>query len=366
MRAGARLVVRALLFLIAAAGPAPAAPPPPPAEGALRVAVFHAALSRQRPGELVRELERGSPALAAVVEAVAGVAPDLLLLSRIDWDGRGVALALLQERLHGKGHSMPHVFAAQPNAGLPAGVDLVGRARGGISRDVQGYGRFAGHGGMALLSRLPVDADAVQDHSALLWADLPEARLPLIEGAPYPSPAAHAVQRLASTGIWDVPVPLPGGAELRLLVGVSTPPLPDGPAGRNALRNAEEARFWRLYLDGWRPPGGASSPPVAGVPFVLLAHLNTDPERGLGDREALGALLAHPALQDPLASGDAAGASARLRGGDLRLSYVLPSAVLDVAAAGIHWPDAAAAGEGSALNAVVWVDIRLPPSGRPR
>ncbi|MCC6008031.1 MAG: endonuclease/exonuclease/phosphatase family protein [Rhodobacteraceae bacterium] len=336
---------------------AASAPAPLPEAGTIRLAVFHGAFSRRRPGELVRELERGSPALEASLAALVAIAPDVVLLSRIDWDARSIALSLLQERLAEAGHAMPHVFHARPNSGLPAGRDLVGGGRPGVARDVQGYGRFSGHGGMALLSRLPLEAERAADYTALRWADLPDARLPHLDGAPFPSSEALAVQRLSSVGLWDVPARLPGGGVLRLLAGVSTPPLPDGPAGRNALRNADEARFWLAYLDGWAPPGGL--PPAAGEPLALLAHLNADPDRGLGQTAAIRALLAHPRLQDPFAH-PAEAATALIGEEGLRLSYVLPDATLAVVAAGLLWPDIDE-GERAGRNAVVWVDIRLPP-----
>ena len=57
---------------------------------------------------------------------------------------------------------------------------------------------------MAVLSRLPLGE--VRDFSAFLWADLPGAIPPQVDGQPFPSAEAQAAQRLSSVAHWDVPV----------------------------------------------------------------------------------------------------------------------------------------------------------------
>ena len=89
---------------------------------------------------------------------------------------------------------------------------------------------------------------------------------------------------------------------------------------------------------------------------------NLDPAAGDGIHRAMQDLLAHPGLQDPRPTGRRPGnatASAATaywpRGpGALRVSYILPSAGLEVRDAGLVWP------EGDATYALVWVDIDLP------
>ena len=44
--------------------------------------------------------------------------------------------------------------------------------------DAFGWGKFPGHGGMAILSRLPIDAAAARSFRRLLWRDLPSPSLP--------------------------------------------------------------------------------------------------------------------------------------------------------------------------------------------
>ncbi len=236
---------------------------------------------------------------------------------------------------------------------------------------------------MALLSRLPIDHDRLRDFTPLLWRDLLGATLPAVDGAPFPSPEAQAVQRLSSVAHWDVPVLLPDGGRLQLWAWYATPPVFDGPEDRNGLRNADEALFWLRYLDGEIP--GAAAPEG---PFVIFGDANLDPFDGDGRHEALGALLGDPRVQDPFpgsaggiaAAARDAGVNAGHRGdprldtadwddgpggpGNLRVDYVLPSADLPVLDAGVFWPrpeDSEAALFGGAAplfrHYPVWVDL---------
>ncbi len=295
---------------------------------------------------MLADIETGAPKVAAAVALIAGVRPDVLLLTGFDWDHDGMALAAFAAALKAAGLAYPHRYAPRPNAGMQSGLDLDGNGRTGEPRDAQGYGRFTGQGGMALLSRLPLRAEAARDFSAVLWADLPGN---LIDGAGL-SPGARAVQRLSSTGHWDVPLVLPSGHELHLLAFAATPPLFDGPEDRNGRRNRDETAFWLRYLDGALPV----PPPLA--PFAILGDADIDPVAGEGRRDALVALLADPRLQDPRPEG-AQGTATALYGAPLRLDYILPSADLTVTGAGVIWPET---GETPPRRALVWVDISLP------
>jgi hypothetical protein len=331
----------------------------------LRIATWNIGLDRSGPGLLVRDLTRGEdPQIAAALRVLAALDADVILLTEIDYDRGGVALQLLAERLAGVGVDYPHRFTLRPNTGMQTGFDVDGNGRLGDPRDAQGFGLYSGHGGMAVLSRLPVDRDAARDFSGFLWRDLPGALLP--EGM---DPGLIEVQRLATTGFWDVPV-LTANGPLHLLAWHATPPVFDGPEDRNGRRNHDEAAFWRLFLAGALPMD-----PPAG-PFVLLGDANADPADGDGLREGIIRLLSDPALQDPAPRGGhgrsepghaadpALDTALYAKIGGLRLDYVLPSAGLDVIASGVFWPspgdplapDLAAASP----HFPVWVDMALP------
>lgn len=311
----------------------------------------------------MQDLARGEdPQIAAVVRVLKALDADVLLLTALDYDRGNVALGLLADRLGALGASYPHRFAFRPNTGMQTGFDVDGNGRRGDPRDAQGFGLFSGQGGMAILSRLPVGAAAARDFSGFLWRDLP--------GTLSDDPDDLAgVQRLATTGFWDVPV-LTEGGPLHLLAWHATPPVFDGPEDRNGRRNHDEAAFWRLFLDGALP----MAPPEA--PFVLLGDGNLDPADGDGLREGIAALLSHPAVQDPAPRGSHGRSEPGHTGdpaldtvlyddlGGLRLDYVLPSAGLAVAGSGVLWPPSsdplAADLRAASRHFPVWVDIDLP------
>jgi hypothetical protein len=280
----------------------------------------------------------------------------VLLLLRFDYDLDGMALAAFAERLAEAGHAMPHRFALRPNSGWATGLDLDGDGRSGTPDDAQGFGRFAGAGGKAILSRLPIDRSAVRDHSGFLWRDLPEALIPTDEGAPYPSAEVFEVQRLSSTGHWEVPVITDSAQRLTLLTWHAGPPVFGGAHHRNLRRNHDETAFWLHLLDGNLP----LQPPES--PFAVMGNANLDPNAGDGMHVAIKMLLAHPSLQDPEPRGTRPGAAEAgtetaywPRGpGTMRVSYILPSADLHVLDSGVVWR------EDGASHALVWVDIALP------
>ncbi len=318
--------------------------------------------------------------MAAVI---AHVAPDAVLLTKIDYDHGLHALHAFADLIRAQGHDLPHAFALRPNGGWRTGIDMTGDGRADTADDAQGYGAFAGAGGMAILSRLELDAAAVRDFSGFLWRDLPGARLPRVDGALYPSDAVFGIQRLSSTGHWDVPLRLPGGGRLSLLGFYASPPVFGGAHGRNRLRNHDEAMFWVHLLDGTLPM------PAPDGPFVLLGGSNLDPHDGDGKHAAMRRLLAHPRLQDPEPRSAGARVAAQhpaslghrgdpaldtthwtraIGPGNLRVDYVLPSADLTVRGAGVFWPapdDPLAALLGPredppTRHRLVWVDI-VPP-----
>ena len=333
----------------------------PGAADALRVATWNAGLDRKGPGILLRDILRDEDAqIDAVSRVIARVAPDILLLQKVDYDHDLHALRALRDRLAEDGQRFDHIFARRPNSGMPTGLDMDGDGRRGNERDAQGYGAFSGQAGMAILSAYPLDTAAVRDFSALLWRDLPGALLPeRADGTPFPSAEAQAIQRLSYTGHWVVPVRLPSGV-LHLLAFHAGPPVFDGPEDANGRRNHDEIRFWQLYLDG-------AFGPAPEEQFVVIGDANLDPEGSDGRREAIKRLLDDPRLQDPRPAHDGPGPRHATvdwdQTGPRRVSYILPSADLDIAGAGVHWPpEGTPAGDLAAAashHRLVWVDLAL-------
>ncbi len=340
-------------------------------------------LSRRGPGLLLRDLRNGDPAAQTIAQVIVHVAPDVLLLTKFDYDHGLVALDSFADLLRRHGLDLPHGFALRPNSGMQTGLDMVGDRRLNTPDDAQGYGSFAGAGGMALLSRLPVDRGAVRDFSAFLWRDLPGARLPRANGRLFPSAEVFEIQRLSTTGHWAVPLILPDGGRLEVLAYYASPPVFGGANDRNLLRNHDETMFWVHLLDGALP----FAPPQS--PFVLMGDSNLDPQDGDGLHQAMRALLEHPALQDPQPRSPGAVEAAshpashghlgdpaldtthwtrEIGPGNLRVDYVLPSADLRVVDAGVFWPATddplhALLGppeDPPTRHRLVWADLALP------
>lgn len=330
----------------------------------LRIATYNPDLSASGPGLLLHDLQKPDlPAQrAAAVAVIAALDADVIVLTGIDYDLRAEALSALALRLEAAGQPYPHRLALRPNTGVPTGRDLDRNGQLGEARDAQGWGRFLGEGGMAVLSRLPLGPD-IRDFSGLLWADLPGNLMPDTE-------PARDIQRLHTTGAYEVPVILPDGRILRRLAFYASPPVFDGPEDRNGRRNHDEAAFWQRLLEGdldWPPPP---------APFVLLGQTSLDPMDGEGRPDALRALLSHPALQDPAPrgtsgrydpghAGDAALDTALYEGlGGLRVEVILPSADLKVRDAAVLWPPdsdpMAATLTAASRHSPLWVDLALP------
>lgn len=304
--------------------------------------------------------EDPDPNIAATLDVIVAANADILLILDIDYDAEGHALAALADALAAREMSYPNLFSRRPNTGRPTGVDVDGNGRLGEPRDTQGYGRFNGQGGMALLSRLPIETDQIRDFTDFLWANLPESAAPRVL-----SPEAAQVLRLATVAAWDIPLRRTTGETFHILAFHASPPVFDGPEDRNGWRNADELRFWQLYLDGWSPNG----PAFTAENFALMGTLNVDPDRGEGHREVVQTLLNHPALQDPAPRAP----DGRLvttdwdepTPGNLRVDYILPAATLNVTDSGILWPDSETATPPRSVVAaasdhrLIWVDLEF-------
>ncbi len=329
----------------------------------IRVALYHTELERDGPGLLLRDILSGDdPQIEAMVRVISTASPDILVLAGFDYDLHGIALTAFTEKLG----DYPHHFARRPNRGRQSGKDLNGDGKLGGPEDAWGFGEFQGQGGLAILSRWPIDGANARDFTTTPWTAL---------SGHHALANTAANQPLSTTAHWDVPVTMPNGSKLHLLVWHATPPVFDGPEDRNGRRNHDETAFWIDYLNS-NPP---KNPPKH---FVLTGVANLDPVDGDGRNTALNRLLSHSGVQDlmPKSAGGLEAANPNHQGdpaldtadwpdgpnrpGNLRVDYVLPSATLNAEGAGVVWPTSENSlrrdVETASRHRLVWVDIEMP------
>ncbi|MGR0319537.1 endonuclease/exonuclease/phosphatase family protein [Agromyces sp. ZXT2-3] len=391
----------------ALAAPAQAAPGGEPGRAdTVRVATYNLSLNRNAEGQLVEDLSTGANAQAkTVAEVIQRANPDIVLLNEFDYVEGGLAADLFRDNYlevsQGGADPVeyPYAFVAPSNTGIPSGFDLNNNGVVAGGDDAFGFGLFPGQFGMAVLSKHPIDTDAVRTFQHFLWKDMPGALLPddpnTAAPADWYSPEELEVFRLSSKSHWDVPVEV-DGRTVHVLASHPTPPTFDGAEDRNGLRNHDEIRFWADYVS----PGaasryisddeGATGGLKPGSSFVILGDQNADPLDGDSVDAAIDQLLDHPRITDPMPTSEGAVEAALLQGGanlahegdpaldtadfndnpapgNLRADYVLPSKDLRVADAGVFWPvssDPLSALTGtfpfpSSDHRLVWVDVHV-------
>lgn len=414
------LILRAALLLLVFAScsapdvPQPESPTEEPAgdqestaqstASTVRVAVFNIwELSEEKVDQLDGDGHGSHPQLSAAAEAIQRLRPDVLLLNEIDvLEERNLARDFIERYLAVPQHDeveaigFEHVVYEPVNTGVPSGFDLNDDGSTDGPDDAWGFGRYPGQYGMAVLTNLPVDEEAIRSWRLLRWRSMPGHLMPDGEdGRPawYSAEEAEAL-RLSSKTHLDVPIQLSDGRTLHLLASHPTPPVFDGDEDRNGRRNFDEIRLWAEILDddpadeSWLVddqgrPGGLP----ADQSFVIAGDLNADPFNdtpygGPEGRPAIAQLLEHPRVRDAVPTGDDEPPGARVPADEYpgpprsrtaaygRIDYVLPSDDLAVAASGVFLPAEGdplrrlVEGDGRASDHFsVWVDILIDPGG---
>ena len=384
----------ALCLLLVLPGCQATRPPPPPAAPTLRVATYNGSLYDERDGGLVARLQAGDEAARKIAAVIQHQRPDLLLLNEFDYDAAGRAADLFQQRYLGVSQSgqapieYPYRFIAPVNTGVPSRMDLDRNGKVGGGNDAWGFGMHPGQYGLLVLSRYPIDVDAVRTFQHFHWKDLPGALSPVDPktGQAWYAPEVWSKLRLSSKSHWDVPVRTPIG-RLHFLVHHPTPPVFDGAEDRNGVRNRDEIRFWAEYLAPRPAPwlcddAGRCGGLPADARFVIAGDHNADPLDGDSTGNPMAALLEHPrVLSYPAPRSEGAVTSATAAGGanlaqrgdpaedtgefgpkvgNLRLDYVLPSRGLRVLRSGVFWPPPGEPGSDwidATDHHLVWLDL---------
>lgn len=389
----------------------------------VRFATFNVSLYGNQQGEVQQRLSHPSdPQASTLAEIIQRVRPDVLLLNEVDYDETGTLVKLFQDHYLAVGQNVsqspqgpaepvdyPYFYQGPTNTGQHSGADLdrdgaIQTSPGSVAygSDCWGFGQYPGQYGMVLLSRYPIDTDAVRTFRTFLWKDMPDALLPddSTTDAPGDWYSSEVLERfpLSSKSHWDVPIVV-GGQTIHVLASHPTPPTYDGPEDRNGRRNQNEIRFWVDYIAGpeqsryiYDDQGQRGGLPLDSN-FVILGDLNGDPHDGEG-KEGIARLLASPRLAGaPIPASDGGQQQANLQGGanashqgdprldtldaaddpgpgNLRLDYVLPATGLQSVASGVFWPK----NEETEFRLVgthpfpgsdhrmVWVDVNLKGS----
>lgn len=265
-------------------------------------------------------------------------------------------------------------------------VDLSGDNQVNLPNDAFGFGNFPGQYAFAILSKYPFDLDNFRTFQEFLWKDMPNANLPTkADGSSYYSQEALDVLRVSSKNHIDLPIILPDGERVHIILAHPTPPVFDGAEDRNGKRNHDEIKLISDLISGANylvDDNGKQGGLADNEHFVIMGDLNADPNDGDSFDGAIKQLLDHPQVNQDIANGSkipssTGGAEHNQQSGNtgdpahdtsffgLRIDYVLPSSSFDVLDSGVFWPAASEPNhilikDGSASDHLcVWADVVL-------
>ncbi|MEM7778546.1 MAG: endonuclease/exonuclease/phosphatase family protein [Pseudomonadota bacterium] len=321
-------------------------------------------LERNGPGLFLRDILRDEADIIAAAQLIARSQADVVVLQGLDWDHGQAALSAFRQSVNGLGGQFDTQFTLVPNAGKPTSLDLDGDGYLRGAADAEGFGAFPGQGGMAVLSRWPVELE--HDFTDLVWSQMPDTAI-------LANDPGFEERRLSSFGHWVLRVTPDDAKPFTVMAFHASPPVFDGPEDLNGRRNRDETLLWVHLLDG-----RLNAPPPKDR-FAVAGVANADPFDGDARRDGIHALLRHKAIQDTrprddigrhLAVADG-GVNTKHAGdpamdtanwsddgpGNLRVDYVLPSADWRVAGSGILWAEPDEDGIPALRHGLVWVDV---------
>lgn len=339
-----------------------------------------------------------SARLRSLGETIRKMRPQIILLSGLAYDMPGApgfdpkgepgsnGRRFVEKYVLASGPGQPQdgpryrIFVDQPNSGVPSGFDFnhdgkvasdfplatdspeQRQASAAYSEDCWGPGAFPGQNGMYLLvdERLEIREKEIRTFRKLPWSYMDAAYLPeTADAKPFFTDDEKANFRLASVGLWDVPIALPNKCVVHILCGGAVPPLPAGPSGLNPRRNHDEIRFWADYIEesSWIvDDAGQEGGLRRGCSFVILGNFNVDPDRGERFREPIKTGLGATRMINLDFVPAAPDGSTTTCAGGIRADYVLPSKDIRVLEGGVwRWPE----GPAPSDHSPVWLDIAV-------
>ncbi|WP_233999561.1 endonuclease/exonuclease/phosphatase family protein [Pseudoalteromonas sp. T1lg22] len=327
------------------------------------------------------------PQIHNVATIIQAVRPDVILLNEFDFTGDWQQnVALFQQNFLAQAHgdyqaiSYQYSYAAPVNTGVASEYDFDGNGKkSGIAGDAYGFGFYPGQYGMLLLSRFPIDTDAVRTFQHLPWYTQSGASMPLLNDQPFYDQQTWQAARLSSKSFWDIPLEV-AGERLHILASHPTPPVFDGPEDRNGLRNFAELKLVADYIatpaPGYLVDDKAQVGGLSGDGrFVILGDLNAAPQGPKARPEAIDQLLKHPKVDSSLIPVSKGGAESSTEpfakfytaSWQARVDYVLPSKFgLQPVGSGVYWPAEGEAGyelvrdrKLSSDHRLVWMDVQI-------
>ena len=356
---------------------------------ALRIATFN--VEDVRTSDLQTQ---DNPKLKHIASIIQQIRPNILLLNELafnqDAQTTNADLFVQNYLAISQGDGLKPIdfttYSPHSNTGIPSGHDLDNSGsiisthpqitpdqtadQRAYGNDCFGFGTFPGQYAMALLvdPKLTIQSDQIRTFQNFLWKDLPGCIAPTNpDGTPWYTQDAWDEMRLSSKNFVDVPILLPNGSVLHALISHPTPPAFDGPEGRNKLRNHDEIKLIRQYIDNADSlvdDAGKTGGLADGSKFVIMGDLNADPSDGSSiEMTMLTQILTSSKVADDvfpsseiqidrLDSTD----TSRFR---LRVDYVLPSQGIQITKSGI-WRTGADQDEFPSDHFPVWIEVVVP------
>ncbi|GLX86462.1 hypothetical protein tloyanaT_27150 [Thalassotalea loyana] len=337
--------------------------------------------------ELMVALQSDHQQIKNIAQIIQSIQPDIILLNEFDRNNADhqKALTIFRNEYLSQGElaiDYPFSYQGPVNTGVPANVDMNGNgSNADIPADTFGFGYFPGHFGMALLSKYPIDNDAIRTFQKFKWKDMPNALKPVNpeSGSDYYNKQAWENFRLSSKSHWDVPVNV-NGTTIHVIASHPTPPVFDGKEDRNGKRNHDEIRMVNDYISPNQSSylyddSGVSGGLTANSRFVILGDLNASDIEGDAINAGISSLLNNPLVNDPMPTSkggdlhkpDNANSKYHTAYWGMRADYVLPSQFgFNMIDSGVYWPEKDSQEYylikdrgASSDHRLVWVDLEI-------
>lgn len=343
--------------------------------------------------ELTYALQNHNQQIRNIAEIIQRVNPDIILLNEFDRvdDSASNIRYFLNKYLGKPQHNQhpinyPYFYQGPVNTGVTVNSDSNNDAKSNqLPSDTHGFGYFIGHFGMVLLSKYPIDENAIRTFQKFKWHDMPNPLIPINPETNQPWYTKETWQelRLSSKSHWDIPIKI-NGKTIHILASHPTPPVFDGPENRNGKRNHDEIRFWFDYINTKQgayiyDDNNLKGALMANQRFIIIGDQNASRVEGdaviTKNSQGIIALLNSDKIQDSLPSsiGGKKHSIGNINGihhtayWGMRADYVLPSTFgFIIKKSGVFWPQQdedtyrlIKNRQASSDHRLVWVDVEL-------